>query len=205
VQLGEEQGRLQVLAGAVQIFSERGVREASVEDLLRAAGVSRRTFYRLYRSKEDVVRALYQLGTERLLEDCRLAMSEERDPIQQIHRCIEAHLRNARELGRLVFVLGGEAQRGESELSEPRTHVHARLVELLMSSAAASEKHLDPLLVRALVLALEGVTRIVLEDGDEGRNVSEASIERARRVMIRMATSALVGEGPGVAPLPTTT
>jgi hypothetical protein len=80
---------------------------------------------------------------------------------------------------------------------------HAELVKLLMSSATAAKRRIDPLLVRALVLALEGVTRIVLEEGGEGRNVSDASIERARRVMMRLATSALSGKGAGVAPLPT--
>jgi AcrR family transcriptional regulator len=203
VQLGEAQARAKILAGAARVFSEGGVREASVEDILGAAGVSRRTFYRLYESKEDVVDALYRVGTERLLDACRLAMSEESDPIRQIHRCVDAHLRTAREVGRLVFVLGGEAQRQESSLHPRRMEVHAELVELLMSGATASKSGIDPLLVRALVLALEGVTRIVLEEGNEGRSVSDASIERARRVMVRLATAALAGEGPGVAPLPT--
>jgi len=203
VQLGEEEARLRVLAGAVEVFSGGGVRGASVENILGAAGVSRRTFYRLYQGKEEVIVALYRPGTDRLLDACRLAMSEESDPIQQIHRCIDAHLLNAQELGRLVFVLGGEAQRQESALTVPRMEVHAQLVALLMSSAAATTKNIDEWLVRGLVLALEGVTRLALEEGDEGRNVSDESIERARRVMVRMATTALMGEGTGVTALPT--
>jgi AcrR family transcriptional regulator len=203
VKIGEAEARLRILAGAVEIFSNDGVRDASVADILRAGAVSRRTFYRLYQSKEDVVVALYTLGTGRLLDACRLAMSEETDPIRQIQRCVDAHLRNARELSRLMFVLGGEAQRHESALHAPRMQAHAELVELLMSSATATRKNIDPFLVRGLVLALEGVTRMALEEGDEGRSVSEESIERARRVMYRIATSALAGEGPGVASLPT--
>jgi AcrR family transcriptional regulator len=203
VQLGEAQARAMVLAGAARIFAESGVRDVTVEDILDAAGVSRRTFYRLYESKEDVMVALYRIGTERLLDTCRVGMREETDPIRQIHRCVDAHLRTAREAGRLVFVLGGEAQRHESALHLRRMETHAELVALLMSSETAAKQNIDPLLVRGLMLALEGVTRMVLEEGDEGRNVSDTSIERARLVMIRMATSALVGEGPGVSPLPT--
>ena len=203
MQLGEAEARARILGGAARLFSQGGVRDASVEDILDAAGVARRTFYRLYESKEDVAVALYRIGTERLLDACRLGVSEETDPIRQIHRCIDAHLRSAHDVGRLVFVLGGEAQRHESALHPRRMETHAELVKLLMSSATAAKRSLDPLLVRALVLALEGVTRILLEEGDEGRNVSDASIDRARRVMMRLATSALSGEGPGVAPLPT--
>jgi AcrR family transcriptional regulator len=204
VQLGEESARAMVLHGAGQVFRERGVRMATVEDILTAAGVSRRTFYRLYDGKEEVMVALYQIGTERLLEACRNAVSKERDPLRQLEQCIDAHLRTAREQGRLVFVLGGEAQRRESLLHARRIEVHQILTELLAAGARdESRVALDPLLFRAVVLALEGVTRLVLEEGDEGRSVSDASIERARSVMRRIATATLVAHGPGIPPLPT--
>ena len=123
------------------------------------------------------------------------------DPLKQIQGCIDAHLRNARELGRLVFVLGGEAQRHESSLHARRMEVHDAIVALLQKGLKRAGS-VDPLIARALLLALEGVTRIVLAEGDEGRNVTEAGIERARRVMARLATATLAGEGPGVEPLP---
>lgn len=191
-----------ILQGAAGVFAERGVRAASVEDILKASGVSRRTFYRFYQGKEDVMVALYRLGTEVLVAGCRLAMEKETEPRKQILQGIEAHLRNAREQGRLVFVLGGEAHRQESPLHARRMQVHAELAGLFAAGAERDGKHADPLLYRALVLAMEGVTRLVLEEGDEGRHVSDASIDRARQVMARLATSALSGEGPGVTPLP---
>lgn len=204
VQIGEAAARAQILQGAAVVFADRGVRAASVEDLLAASGISRRTFYRLYQSKEDVVEALYHLGTQGLLDACRRAVSRETDPLRQLQGCIDAHLRNAHDIGRLVFVLGGEAQRLESSLHARRMQVHEILVTMLLEGTPTrGGKRVDPLLLRALVLALEGVTRIVLEEGDEGRHVTDASIERARRVMSRLATATLVGEGPGVAPLPT--
>jgi hypothetical protein len=58
------------------------------------------------------------------------------------------------------------------------------------------------MLFRALLFALEGVVRIVLEEGDEGRRVKSESFERARAVMLRVATAAIAGEGASVAPLP---
>jgi AcrR family transcriptional regulator len=204
VQLGEASARALVLRGAALVFADRGVRVASVEDLLAAAGISRRTFYRLYQSKEDVAEALYRLGTDNLLETCRLAVNRETEPLRQLQGCIEAHLKNAHDVGRLVFVLGGEAQRLESSLHARRMEVHDVLVQMLHDGMPQrGGRRVDPLLLRALVLALEGVTRIVLEEGDEGRQVTDASIERARRVMSRLASATLVGEGPGVAPLPT--
>lgn len=202
VQIGETTARAMVLMGAATVFAKRGLRAASVNDLLTASGISRRTFYRLYSNKEDVAVALYRIGTERLLATCRAAIARTNDPIRQLEGCIDAHLQNARELGRLVFVLGGEASRQESALHAPRMETHNALVTMLTQGVENGEQ-VDPLLFRALVLALEGVTRMVLEEGDEGRLVSDMAIERARRVMYRIASATLMGQGPSVAPMPT--
>lgn len=203
VQLGEQTARAMVLQGAAKLFAELGVRAPSVEDLLAASGISRRTFYRLYDGKEAVLVALYELGTEQLLDACRRAMREERELLRQLERCIDAHLENAREHSRLVFVLGGEAQRQESALHARRMHVHDELTEMLAASAASEiPGGVDRLLLRGLLLALEGVTRIVLAEGREGRRISGASLTRARDAMLRMATAALAGHGPGVTALP---
>lgn len=204
VQLGEAPARAMVLQGAARVFARMGVRAAAVEDLLAAARISRRTFYRLYQSKEDVMIALYRIGTDDLLEACRLAMRQEDALLVQVEHCIDAHLKNAREHGRLVFVLGGEAQRQESALHARRQEVHDELVRLIAAGAARQlTPGIDSLLIRALLLALEGVARRVLAEGDEGRQVDPAALERARAVMLRLATAALAGEGPGVAPMPT--
>ena len=201
IQLGEQTARALILQAGARVFAELGVRPASVADILQTAKVARRTFYRFYDSKEDVLVALYRLGTEGLLQACRVVVQEETDPLRQLERCIDAHLGNARGFGRLVFVLGGEAQRGESALYLRRMEVHEELSQLLLRAHAP--KNLDPLLMRALLLMLEGVTRATLAAGDEGRNVSDESVQRAKRVMMRIAAAALLGGGPGVPPLPT--
>jgi len=190
-----------ILQGAAIVFADKGFRASSVEDILVAGNISRRTFYRLYKSKEEVASALYQIGTNRLLEGCKAAIREEAEPLRQIERCIDAHLENAGAFGRLVFVLGGEAQARESLLYAQRMETHRALVSALVEGASA--RRVDPLVFQALIFALEGVVRVVLETGDEGRRVSSAALDRARRVMKRMVAATLVGSGQGVPPLPT--
>jgi AcrR family transcriptional regulator len=190
-----------ILQGATTVFADKGLRAASVEDILVAAGISRRTFYRLYKSKEEVASALYKIGTGVLVESCKSAIREETEPTRQIERCIDAHLSNAGAFGRLVFVLGGEAQSRDSLLYESRMETHRALVDALV--AAAAPRHVDPLVFQSLIIALEGLVRVVLEAGDEGRRVNPAALERVRRVMKRIAAATLIGEGSGVPPLPT--
>ncbi len=191
-----------ILQGAAKVFADEGFRSASVEDILVASNISRRTFYRLYKSKEEVASALYQIGTTRLLESCKAAIRQEADPMRQIERCIDAHLDNAGAFGRLVYVLGGEAQSRESLLYELRMETHKALVAALVEGASSHRVEVDPLVFQALIIAVEGVVRVVLEAGDEGRRVTAPAIERARRIMRRIVVATMVGSGHGVPPLP---
>ncbi len=203
VQLGEDVVRAMVLQGARKVFAARGIRDPGIDDILLASRVSRRTFYRVFKNKEEVLLGLYRIGTELLVDRCRAALEEEADPLRQVERCIDAHLQTAREQPRLVFVFGGEAQHHESLLHARRAEVHEVLANMMASRARASLPVApDVLLFRAILLALEGVTRLVLQDGDEGRKVPEEDFERARNVMLRIATAALAGAGPGVTPVP---
>lgn len=246
VQLGEATARAMILQGAARVFAQRGVRAASVEHILGAAKVSRRTFYRFYQSKEDVLVALYRTGTEGLLEACRVAAREERAPLRRLERCVDVHLLHARGLGRLIYVLGGEAQRSESALHARRRQVHEELAQLLSqgclsaqpsgsesgsessgqpraqtahskasnhltpsrarrtgnksqtsavsrpeAEGASDDGRVDAWIFRGLILALEGLTRLALEEGDEGRAVTNAALGRVKRAVMRMAEAAL--------------
>ncbi|CAN5825685.1 hypothetical protein BH11MYX3_BH11MYX3_29340 [soil metagenome] len=191
---GDTVARACVLQGAAQVFAEIGVGAASIEDILKAAGVARRTFYRIYDGKEGVMVALYRMGTDSLLGACTIAVGEGKTPLERVTGCIDAHLRTARDFGRLVFVLGGEAHRHESLLHARRREVHDALMALFAAATGGQDgngQRIDPLLFHALVLALEGVTRMVLETGDEGRAVASESLERARHVMVHLVRAAL--------------
>ena len=205
VQLGSDVARNMILFGATRVFAMKGLRNVSVEDLLEAAQISRRTFYRFFKSKDDVALAMYTLGTSSLLEACRRAITGESDLLKQLEKCIDLHLGNARQMGRIIWVLGGEAQSLESPLHARRMEVHEQLIAMFREAGArsdASHANVDPLLIATLIFALEQVVRAVLEQGDEGRRVTNESILRARAVMMRVATGAVAGTGARVAPLP---
>jgi hypothetical protein len=144
---------------------------------------------------------MYTLGTASLVEAVRRAIAAEPDLLVQMERTIDLHLANARGMGRIIYVLGGEAQRLESPLYARRMEVHDLIVQLFRD-ANRDRSSIDPLLVRTLIIALEQIVRAVLDRGDQGRRVTETMIARARAVMMRVATGTIAGEGPGVAPMP---
>ena len=60
--------RARILAAMVEVVSDRGYVETRVVDVIGAAGVSRKTFYELFDSKEDCFLAAYDLLLLRVLE-----------------------------------------------------------------------------------------------------------------------------------------
>jgi AcrR family transcriptional regulator len=203
VQIGDDEARAAILVGAAKVFADRGTRTTSVDQILEMANVSRRTFYRHYKSKDEVALTLYKIGTKALFLECKRAVEEEPTVLKQFERCIDAHLRNARQQSRLVYVLGGEAQQQESPLHARRMEMHDRLVALHKGALDTELRiNIDPMFVRTILLALEAIPRILLHESDEGRSVSDEGIARARRVMMRVLTASLEARGASVTPLP---
>jgi len=60
--------REEIAAAALLLFKERGFAGVTIDDLLDVAGVSRRTFFRYFATKEDALLADYPRLNERLRE-----------------------------------------------------------------------------------------------------------------------------------------
>ena len=66
--IDREQMRKRVLDAAEKSVTQQGLGRSSMSDLVRASGVSRRTFYKVFRSKEDVIRGMVDRKIEGTLE-----------------------------------------------------------------------------------------------------------------------------------------
>lgn len=136
--------RERVLAAMRDLVADRGYQQVPVAEVIRRAGVSRKTFYELYASKEDCLVALYDVELDRLLS-----------PTLQAFQGTESWVDRLRTaLGVLLGVLAADP-------------AAARLcfVEVLAAGPRALERRntamakLDPLFDRANVSTAVGVTR----------------------------------------------
>ncbi|HEX2086287.1 MAG TPA: TetR/AcrR family transcriptional regulator [Solirubrobacteraceae bacterium] len=66
--------RARLLAAMADVVAEKGYAAATVADVVRAAGVSRSTFYELFRSKEDCFLQAYRHGVDALIDAVRAAV-----------------------------------------------------------------------------------------------------------------------------------
>lgn len=84
--------RERLIAGSVAAVAERGFREATVTDVSAAAGVSRRTFYTYFQTKEECFLATFDLLEEHLFAAIAEAAPGRRSWIEQVRARIAALL-----------------------------------------------------------------------------------------------------------------
>jgi AcrR family transcriptional regulator len=169
-----------ILAAAMQEFSRRGIADTPVEDLLVAAKIARRTFYRYFRSKEDVVAALYEISCNELLKAMEAAASRDHgEPLAGIHLGIDTYLEFHKSSARGLRELLEQAFHSGSLLAPLRRRMRDELVRIFDQSVRRLDgRALDPLVYYMLVSALEGLSLHVLDGG-----ARPAEIERARVVV----------------------
>jgi AcrR family transcriptional regulator len=80
-QLSPEQ---QILAGAVVLFSRLGLRSVTMDDLARELGISKKTLYKYYRNKADLVDKGAELVIDHIKEFCGQICPKEENPIDEL-------------------------------------------------------------------------------------------------------------------------
>lgn len=191
--------RSRILEGAARVFASRGARQVSVEDLLEASSVSRRTFYKYFRSKEDVLQALHTVSVQYLLDRTRQALDEASGLPGKLECFVDTYLSFNRTDLELFRVLQAEALRPDSPLAPTRARVVEALAELLADEVQAVHgRRPDRFLMMGLLSGLTGVSVQLHALG----SVTPAQCARARRAMLRILQSGLAPEGGPVPPLP---
>jgi AcrR family transcriptional regulator len=165
--------RERIVAGAADVFARRGISEVVVADILTASDVARRTFYKHFRSTEDVLRAVYVELTSELVSAVLDTLRDEEDPLKKVIGSVEAYLNHVVKHGQLIIALHAEAIRPGSALAPRREETFAAIVQGIDEAIfTLFQVQIDPLVFRALLLAVEGLVIHVSGDStltDEGR------------------------------------
>ena len=138
------------------LFLKRGFEKTTVEQIARAAGVSRRTFFRYYESKEDVmVERSDRLGELLLAE---LAARPRREPPLVAIRnalvpAVEAGLAE-RDLIRYVIRLLRETSALRRAMMERRNRLEERIAALMARRLGAARGDNTPMLLAFVTRAL---------------------------------------------------
>jgi AcrR family transcriptional regulator len=81
-----------LLKVARQLFFEKGIYWAKVEDITELADLGKGTFYKYFDSKETIIRVLLEQGLKELLEDTKQAVAEAPSESKILSKVIEARV-----------------------------------------------------------------------------------------------------------------
>ncbi|MBX3198055.1 MAG: TetR/AcrR family transcriptional regulator [Labilithrix sp.] len=178
-----------IVAAAMKVFARRGFAATRVEDVLDEARVARRTFYRYFTSKEDVLAAVYELATGELLDALDEASESPLDPRAGLRAGVELYLDFHVENAALLRVLIEQSVRSDSPLAGHRRRFRARILKVLVRAAETRNvAPLDGFTYVGLLSALEGVALELLEGA-----ASESDIARAKTAVHALVESGLDG------------
>ncbi|QMU77724.1 TetR family transcriptional regulator [Streptacidiphilus sp. PB12-B1b] len=193
--------RLAVAHRAVALFAERGVAATSGDDIARAAGVSPRTLWRYFATKESCVRPLLVSGAEAVAAALREQPAER--PLAEALRAVGAEGVSLGDHAAVVAVVRLARTEPGIRAVWLQTHLDA---EPALAEAVACRLGEDPDALRPRVLAamVNAALRVAVEshadraaDGPEPGRGLEAALREALRIAAAGLPGALPDRVPG--------
>ena len=129
---------------AVEMFVEQGYDETTIDELAAAAGMSKRTFFRYFASKEELVMGKYEVLGEQLAEDLAARPAGEpiwtslRQMFGQVAEYFESEARGATTIAMEKIV------RDHPALNASYLDRVSRMQELVLDKARIRTGWLDP-------------------------------------------------------------
>jgi AcrR family transcriptional regulator len=194
-QQNKSQFRMRILRAAMNVFGRLGHADTRVEDILEDAGVSRPTFYRYFKSKDDVFDAVDEVVSMSFLQTWTSAVSSVDGPAQKLEKGVDAYLQ-------WLYATGPVASVTRRHPSHPEIHITARRDEGRRMIVDVFRKEtfetlgveFDPWLLSMLQAATERAADLLIDDG-----LRPGDAERAKQSLMRILAATL-SEGDFVLP-----
>ncbi|NNM51812.1 MAG: TetR family transcriptional regulator [Pseudomonadales bacterium] len=120
--------RTEILLHAMALFNQKGFQQASVQDVLNAAGISRRTFYKYFSNKSDVLVSIYDLA----LNIMQTRLDHELPSTEQVSELaavlVKVYFDYPMSVGPVIGFMIEEAMRSDSPLNALRLAGEAKIV-----------------------------------------------------------------------------
>ncbi|HWH95044.1 MAG TPA: TetR/AcrR family transcriptional regulator [Baekduia sp.] len=129
--------RQRILAAVADVCSTAGYVAMSVEDIVVASGVSRRTFYDSFRGKEDVYLAAYDEGIKQLLSTVDEAYEAADGLVAKVRDGLSAFVKFLADEPAFAATCIVEVMAAGSTAIARRNHTMAAFADLIANAAAA--------------------------------------------------------------------
>lgn len=183
--------RAEILIHAIGVFSVRGLERTTVQDLLDAAGVSRRTFYKYFQNKEDVLEKLYIFSIENMILQFRQSTERSRSVEDVIARSCSLYFDYHLGMGPIIRLMMEEARRANSVLAPHRDTAYRTVAEVMRAEMYRhTGRDLDIMLYMGLIWLLESYSSHLLAKPE----YSPQEIEHYKRIVSGIVEAVLIGK-----------
>lgn len=168
--------RTAILGAALEVFSERGFHEASLEDVAAHGGVSKTLIYEHFDSKRALERALLETHVHELLGRVTAAIARAEGEEERLRAGIDAFLGFVAErpvAWRLLFRNVGDPDIAEA-FDRLREEVSRTIAALMVANAPRAYRAADPDFAQAtemMAQQLTGAVQMLANWWDDHRDV----------------------------------
>jgi len=190
-QMQGEELKEHVLAASSLVYSEYGYRDTSVAKIIKAAGISRPLFYRLFKSCYEVIDIIVARANEALFDALEQAMEKEENTLSMIGSGIDIYFEWCRNYGPVV----GPIYREISDPESPAyTHRNQLMVKIALRLNAVfklqQQATLLPMFIESLIVMIEHIGSSTF--WPEAK--AEAIIEQNKAIVRRIVMAAVANE-----------
>jgi AcrR family transcriptional regulator len=155
----EASQRARLLEAVGRAVADRGYAAATIDDIVRGAGVSKKTFYEHFADKEDCFVAAYEAAGEELFQHVREAHASADDWLEKTRAGVSAYLRWLAAEPALARVFLIEVAAAGPRAAEARERLRDRSALLLreLQSHAGGEHDPPPEIFHAVVAAVDDI------------------------------------------------
>ncbi len=167
--------RLKLIAGFSTAITEKGYAATTIADVVRAARVSKRTFYEHFSDKEACFLASYGLASDETLRAIAAAADPSLPWEDRVHAATGAYLAALDRQPALTRTYLLEIHAAGPRALELRREVHGRFAELLRRLVTQARKErpelraLSPAMATAIVGGINELVLVALEKGGPAR------------------------------------
>ena len=183
--------RTRLLQGLAQSVATKGYADTTIADIVREAGVSRRTFYEQFDGKPAALIALYESASRRGLQVLKEAIDPARDWQTQVDQALSAYLSSLAQNPVLLRTLFVEILGLGATGLAVRRRVHDFMADFMLDVINAG--HAPVRLERPMALAVVGgIHELVLQalEQDRGHALSELAGPAGRLLRAVVGTQA---------------
>ena len=180
--------RSRLLEGMAHSVALKGYADTTVADIVREAGVSKRTFYECFATKKDCLIALYVASSHGAFKVLKEAIDPARDWQTQVDHVLNAYLgclASNPALLRTLFIeilgLGAEGLR-------IRRRMNQELADFVVQVVHAGHAHTPKDAARHTIMAMAvvgGINELVLQAIESGRTADLAELTQPCSALVR--------------------